>query len=95
MITKQILKSLFSALKSKSLGFLNIQDVETEIEQEVAQIMKIYLGASGAIDLLRLAEGREQTETLSASLSSRLYSLTSFLFKSLKAGSRVKDEGFD
>jgi hypothetical protein len=57
--------------------------------------MKIYLGASGAIDFLRLAEGREQTETLSASLSSRLRSLTSFLFKSLKTGSRVKDEVFD
>jgi hypothetical protein len=57
--------------------------------------MKIYLGASGAIDFLRLAEGREQTETLSASLSSRLRSLTSFLFKTLKTGSRVKDEVFD
>jgi hypothetical protein len=58
MIIKQILRSLFSALKSNGLSFLNIQDVETEIEQEVAQIMKIYLGASGAIDFLRLAEGR-------------------------------------
>jgi hypothetical protein len=61
MIIKQILKSLFSELKSKGLFSLNIQDVETEIEQGLAQIMKIYLGASGAIDFLRLAEGREQT----------------------------------
>jgi hypothetical protein len=60
MIIKQILKSLFSALKSKSLGFLNIQDVETEIEQEVAQIMKLYLGASGAktFSVLQKVENR-------------------------------------
>jgi hypothetical protein len=61
MIIKQILKSLFSELQSKGQFSLNIQDVETEIEQGLAQIMKIYLGASGAIDFLRLAEGREQT----------------------------------
>jgi hypothetical protein len=73
MIIKQILKSLFSALKSKSLGFLNIQDVETEIEQEVAQIMKIYLGASGTIDFLRLAEGREQTKRRSVQASPQGY----------------------
>jgi hypothetical protein len=58
--------------------------------------MKIYLGASGAIDFLRLAEGREQTMRRSVqTFSSRLRSLTNFLFKSLKTGSRVKDEVFD
>jgi hypothetical protein len=65
MIIKQIWKSLFSALKSNGLSFLNIQDVVTEIEQEVAQIMKIYLGSSEAIDFLRLAGGREHTKRLS------------------------------
>jgi hypothetical protein len=73
MIIKQILKSLFSALKSKGLSFLNIQDVETEIEQEVAQIMKIYLGASGAIAFLRLAKGREQTKRRSVLASPQGY----------------------
>jgi hypothetical protein len=66
MIIKQIWKSLFSALKSKGLSFLNIQDVVTEIEQEVAQIMKIYLGTSEAIDFLRLAVGREHAKRLGA-----------------------------
>jgi hypothetical protein len=73
MIIKQILKSLFSELKSKDLSFLYIQDVETEIEQELAQIMKIYLGASGAIDFLRLAEGREQTKRRSVHASPQGY----------------------
>jgi hypothetical protein len=58
--------------------------------------MKIYLGASGAIDFLRLVEGRRQTKRLSVqAFSSRLHSLINLLFKSLKAGSRVKDEVFD
>jgi hypothetical protein len=65
MIIIQIWKSLFSALKSEGLSFLNIQDVVTEIEQEVAQIMKIYLGTLEAIDFLHLAEGREHTKSLS------------------------------
>ena len=73
MIIKQILKSLFSELKSKGLFSLNIQDVEKEIEQGLAQIMKIYLGASGAIDFLRLAEGREQTKRRSVQASPQGY----------------------
>jgi hypothetical protein len=65
MIIKQIWKSLLPALKSNGLSFLNIQDVVTEIEQEVAQIMKIYLGTSQATDFLRLAEGREHAKRFS------------------------------